>query len=80
MALDKNKVQAYKKFANKLWNISRFVFENTENFDYENFDKNILSEKNKKIISDLKNFKQDIGKDIEEYRLYMAAEKGYHYV
>ncbi len=80
MSLTKDKVRAYKKFSNKLWNIARFVYENTEEFDYESFDTSGLSEENKKIISDLKIFKDDIAKDIEEYRLYMAAEKGYHYV
>jgi len=39
-----------------------------------------LSENENKIISDLTEFKKDIAKDIEEYRLYMAAEKVYHYV
>jgi valyl-tRNA synthetase len=80
MSLSKDKVRAYKKFANKLWNISRFVFENTLDFDYQDFNIKSLSEENKKIILELKSFKKDIGKDIEEYRLYMAAEKGYHYV
>ncbi len=80
MALSKDKVRAYKKFSNKLWNIARFVYENTEDFSYQNFDQNKLSDDEKNIITYLEDFKKDISKDIEEYRLYMAAEKVYHYI
>ena len=80
MALDKNKVRAYKKFANKLWNISRFVFESTDDFNYSKINKEDLSEENKKILLELSDLKKDIEKDMQEYRLYLAAEKGYHYV
>ncbi len=69
MNLDPRKVGAYKKFANKLWNITRFV----------------LSQENQgNIIPALKDefdaLAKDVTKDIEEYRIYMAAEKLYHYV
>jgi len=80
MSLSKDKIRAYKKFTNKIWNIARFIYENTEDFDYQNFDIEKLNESDKKIISDLKEFKKDIEKDIVEYRLYMAAEKVYHYI
>ena len=80
MSLSKDKIRAYKKFTNKIWNIARFIYENTEDFDYQNFDMEKLNESDKKIISDLEEFKKDIEKDIVEYRLYMAAEKVYHYI
>ena len=31
--IDENKIKGYKHFANKLWNIARFVLENTQDFD-----------------------------------------------
>ena len=67
--LDPQKIGAYRKFANKLWNITRFV----------------LSQENAgKIMPELKAefdaLTVDVTKDIEEYRIYMAAEKLYHYV
>ena len=34
--LTKDKVRAYKKFSNKIWNISRFVLENIEGENFEN--------------------------------------------
>lgn len=65
----KDKIKAYKLFANKVWNIARFV----------------LSQENTgEIMPALKDefdaMAQDITKDIEEYRIYMAAEKLYHYI
>ncbi len=80
MALSKDKVRAYKKFANKLWNIARFIYENTEDFDYQNFDQNKLDKEEREIIQYLEDFKKEIGEDIEKYRLYLAGEKIYHYI
>lgn len=67
--LDPHKIGAYKKFANKLWNVTRFV----------------LSQENTgEVKQDLKDefeaMAADVTKDMEEYRIYMAAEKLYHYV
>ena len=67
--LDPQKIGAYRKFANKLWNITRFV---------------LSQEKTGEIKPELKAefdaLAVDVTKDIEGYRIYMAAEKLYHYV
>ncbi len=80
MPLTTNKVNAYKKFANKLWNISRFIYSNTENFDFDNFDTSLLEKDQLNKIEELDEFKKDLSKDIDEYRLYLAAEKIYHFI
>jgi valyl-tRNA synthetase len=66
---DEQRVKGYKLFSNKLWNVARFVLsqENTGG----------LKEELKKEFDDLA---QDVTSDIENYRLYMAAEKLYHYI
>jgi len=67
--LDPKKIGAYKKFSNKLWNIARFV---------------LSQEPAGTLMSELKAefdaMAADVTKDIDEYRIYMAAEKLYHYV
>ena len=72
---DEDKVKGYKHFANKLWNISRFIFENTDgaNIESPRTDADILLQK---ALSDIAT---DVTKDFEEYRIYLAAEKLYHY-
>lgn len=76
--LGENKVKAYKKFANKLWNISRFVIENTENIKLEENFK--YCDKDFEILNKQKEILKDVTDDIENYRLYLAGEKLYHYV
>ncbi|HEY5259692.1 MAG TPA: class I tRNA ligase family protein, partial [Rhabdochlamydiaceae bacterium] len=68
-ALYDDKIKAYKLFANKIWNITRFV---------------LMQERQGEIKHELKEefdaMAKDITKDIEEYRFYLAGEKLYHYV
>jgi valyl-tRNA synthetase len=73
LALAESKVVAYKKFANKVWNASRFVLDNTTNESQE------ISEADQKLLDDFKVIVTDITEDMENYRFYLAAEKIYHY-
>ena len=78
MALSEDKIRGYKNFANKLWNISRFVLSNCEGLKYdENFSS--FEESDKELREKWNEFIKDIRKDIDEYRLYMAGEKLYHF-
>lgn len=75
---DEQKVKGYKNFANKIWNITRYVLTSTESYDNSKPEKlNIEDEKN---ISELDDLITDITKDMDAYRYYMASEKLYHYV
>ncbi len=80
MSLSEDKVRAYKKFANKLWNITRFILSNTEDFDYAAYDKNLLTKTEAELIEKSQELKAQIGSDIENYRIHLASEKVYHYV
>jgi valyl-tRNA synthetase len=73
---DESKVKGYKNFANKLWNISRFILENTEGADTSAQ----LNETDAKLRADLDALIADVTSDLEAYRVYLAAEKTYHYV
>ena len=73
---DESKVKGYKHFANKLWNIARFVLEQTEGADPGA----VLTEADQVLLDELAAISLDVTKDMSEHRLYMAAEKLYHYV
>ncbi len=76
--LSEDKVRGYKHFANKLWNITRFVLTNTAGASLEK--PAVLSTRDEEILATLSATVAEITKDIKEYRLYMAGEKAYHYV
>ncbi|MHB0865403.1 MAG: valine--tRNA ligase [Minisyncoccota bacterium] len=76
MNLDPRKIGAYKKFANKLWNIARFVLENTD----EASRTAPLNASDAALRRAAETVLAEATKDIEEYRIYLAAEKLYHYV
>ncbi len=76
LALREDKVKGYKNFANKLWNITRFILESTDDTSLEA----PLTEADATILRECMELIQDITADMEAYRLYLAAEKIYHYV
>jgi valyl-tRNA synthetase len=69
MALAEDKIKANKLFANKVWNIARFV---------------LSQERTGEIKPELKKefdaVATEVTEDIEHYRVYLAAEKLYHYL
>jgi len=71
--ISQDKIKGYKNFANKIWNITRFIQENTEKSDSENLVQNELTEEFEKVV-------KDITKDMENYRFHLAAEKIYQYI
>ncbi len=72
---DLQKVKGYSKFANKLWNIQRFVLENIQDV---NFDSKYSNE-DQKSFDDLTAFVSEITKEMDEFKFYIVAEKLYHY-
>jgi len=69
LSLREDKIKGYKNFANKLWNIARFVLsqENT-------------GEPDKELTHEFEALAKDITLDMENYRFHIAAEKIYAYV
>jgi valyl-tRNA synthetase len=75
--IDENKIKAYSKFANKIWNASRFVLEQTYEFDVTAdvaFDA-----EDQQSIDELSAFITEITKEMDEYKFYIVSEKLYHY-
>lgn len=74
-----DKVKAYKNFANKLWNITRFILTSTSGVSCDqNFSQwsEVDAEYNKKLNA----LVLEVTKEMEEYKFYLVAEKLYHYV
>lgn len=77
MALAEPKIKAYKLFSNKLWNIARFVMENTQEAAKLDL---INAPRDQEIVAEFEKLTADITADMENYRVYLAAEKLYHYL
>ncbi|MEK7088947.1 MAG: valine--tRNA ligase [Patescibacteria group bacterium] len=77
LKLNENDIRGYKKFTNKIWNASRFVIEQTKDFDILNLPN--LDEEDEKSNQELQKLVAEISKEMDEFRFSIAAEKIYHY-
>lgn len=79
--LDPRKIGAYKKFANKLWNIVRFLLEQADAKKIQTLLSAgvTLHEDDEKLLSEFTQFKRDMMEDMNAFRFHLAAEKLYHY-
>ena len=88
--VDENKIKAYKNFANKLWNITRFILSSAAGdmgpaapavaavsyqHDFADFSAADIA-----LREEFAALMKDITSDMDAYRLYLAAEKLYGYV
>ena len=90
LALSPDKIKGYKNFANKLWNIARYVLEKTRTDDLRGLsqaDGPRVSAAPASADSDPGNYKaefselaKDVTADMDNYRFYIAAEKIYAYI
>ncbi|HEX7724729.1 MAG TPA: valine--tRNA ligase [Candidatus Paceibacterota bacterium] len=78
LALSEDKVTAYKKFVNKLWNITRFVLSSTEKVNYDpKF--SAWSAADTAHVDTLNALVKEVTREMDEYKFYMVSEKIYHY-
>lgn len=77
LALAEDRIRGYKNFANKIWNVARFVVINTSEEGIENWK---LNDADQKILDELGALIAEITKEMDEYKFYMVAEKIYHYI
>ncbi len=77
--LSEDRVRGYKNFANKIWNISRFVLMNFDGFSPDAMGE-VTGEADKAALADFEKAKVETTAQIEEFKFYQAAEGMYHYV
>ncbi len=75
--LSEDKIKGYKHFANKIWNATRFVISNTEDFDYTRSIE--LSAEDASHIKEFGKLIDEVTLDLDNFRFYLAGEKLYHY-
>ena len=69
LRLDENRIRGYKHFANKIWNITRFVLSQEK-----------TGEIKPEIKKEIDTLITEVTKDIEQYRIDLAADRLYHYI
>jgi len=71
--ISEDKIRGYKNFANKIWNITRFISDNVDENDFESSIQN-------KLTKEFYEIAEEITADMENYRFHLASEKIYQYV
>ena len=76
--MSEDKIRAYKNYANKLWNIARFILSNTDKIEYDENFKNYV-DKDIELIKERDDLIKEITKEMDEYKFYLVGEKIYKY-
>ncbi|HET7099491.1 MAG TPA: valine--tRNA ligase [Patescibacteria group bacterium] len=77
IALSEEKINGQRKFANKVWNVARFVTQNkSANLQMSKS----INEDDKWILEELKKTTHEVTKSLDEYRLNEAAKEIYEFI
>lgn len=78
MKFDEAQVNAYKKFANKLWNITRFILTETSGHDHAAVP--TLTVRDKEVLEALNETTAFMTEHLKKHRIDLAADKIYQYL
>lgn len=78
VSLSEDKIKAYGKFANKMWNAARYVIENAGNADLQS--KPELETDHQNFITMWESLLSEISKEMGEFKYYLVSEKLYHFL
>lgn len=76
--LSEDKTRGYKHFANKLWNITRFILTHTKDYDPHTISK--LTQAEQALHDRFAAVVTEVSQHIEDYRLDLAGDSLYQYV
>jgi len=80
VSLSEDKIKAYGKFANKMWNAARFVIEQIESNKLQVVSENMITAtKDKEYVQEFNNLLTEIDKEMSDFKYYLVSEKLYHY-
>lgn len=74
LKLSEDRVRGYKHFANKVWNITRFVLENSTQEDVA------LLSVNEEHLREAHRLAESVSQNISKFRLDLAADEVYHFI
>ena len=80
LRFDIEKVKSTWNFINKLWNASRFVMMNLENFDLNNYSLSNLSNPDKWILNKLNNLIKNTSKHMNKYDFHVVGGELYNFI
>ena len=80
MRYSEEKMTASRNFANKLWNASRFVHMNIDDFEVENKLPEELEIEDKWIISTLNSVAKEVADNLDKFELGIAVQKVYDFI
>ena len=78
--LSEDRVKGYRNFLNKIWNANNFLIQNNCTFEKVEKPTNLKININKWIYSEFLFIKDEIEKNIKDYRFDEAAMNSYHFV
>jgi len=77
LAFSEDKIKGYKHFANKIWNVARFVLERVDESPLS--ERPELTQEDEARLQELSALTREISSDLDEFRFHLAGEKLYHY-
>ena len=80
MRYSQKRVEACRNFANKLWNASRFVHMNIDDYDVKNELPATLETEDKWILHTLNNVAKEVNENLEKFELGIALSKIYDFI
>lgn len=80
MRYSEEKITASRNFANKLWNASRFIHMNIDDYNVENKLPDSLEVEDKWIISTLNTVAKEVCENLDKYELGIAVQKIYDFI
>lgn len=73
---DESKIKGYKNFANKVWNITRFVLESADTYDHDA----AYTAEDAEIMREVHRLCEEVSKHIDTFRIDLAADLVYHFI